>query len=226
MSVTGPTLADATPTIRVLLADDHPVVRGGLKQLIDSQSDMCVIGEAVDGEEAWRTATSLGPDVLVVDVSMPVIDGVEATRRVKRDRPSVRVLALTVHEERLYLTQLLRAGASGYVLKRTAAEELLRAIRMVAKGDTYIDPALAGTLIEGYLDSQLSSQPTSEALSEREREVLIHIAKGFSNREIAAELALSVKTVETYKARMSEKLGLRTRVEIVKFAARQGWLAD
>jgi DNA-binding NarL/FixJ family response regulator len=187
---------------------------------------MCVVGEAVDGEEAWRSATSLGPDVLVVDLSMPVLDGVEATRRVKRDRPSVRVLALTVHEERLYLTQLLRAGASGYVLKRTAAEELLRAIRMVAKGDTYIDPALAGTLIEGYLDSQLSGQPTSEALSEREREVLIHIAKGFSNREIAAQLALSVKTVETYKARMAEKLGLRTRVEIVKFAARQGWLAD
>jgi DNA-binding NarL/FixJ family response regulator len=209
-----------------MLADDHPVVRGGLKQLIDSQSDMCVVGEAVDGEEAWRSATSLGPDVLVVDLSMPVLDGVEATRRVKRDRPSVRVLALTVHEERLYLTQLLRAGASGYVLKRTAAEELLRAIRMVAKGDTYIDPALAGTLIEGYLDSQLSGQPTSEALSEREREVLIHIAKGFSNREIAAQLALSVKTVETYKARMAEKLGLRTRVEIVKFAARQGWLAD
>lgn len=212
--------------IRVMLADDHPVVRGGLKQLIDSQSDMCVIGEAVDGEDAWRSATSLGPDVLVLDLSMPVLDGVEATRRVKRDRPSVRVLALTVHEERLYLTQLLRAGASGYVLKRTAAEELLRAIRMVARGDTYIDPALAGTLIEGYLDSQLSNQPTSEALSEREREVLIHIAKGFSNREIAAELALSVKTVETYKARMSEKLGLRTRVEIVKFAAQQGWLAD
>lgn len=212
--------------IRVMLADDHPVVRGGLKQLIDSQSDMCVIGEAVDGEDAWRSATSLGPDVLVLDLSMPVLDGVEATRRVKRDRPSVRVLALTVHEERLYLTQLLRAGASGYVLKRTAAEELLRAIRMVARGDTYIDPALAGTLIEGYLDSQLSNQPTSETLSEREREVLIHIAKGFSNREIAAELALSVKTVETYKARMAEKLGLRTRVEIVKFAAQQGWLAD
>lgn len=212
--------------IRVMLADDHPVVRAGLKQLVDSQSDMCVIGEAVDGEEAWRSATSLDPDVLVVDLSMPVIDGAEATRRIKRDLPSVRVLVLTVHEERLYLSQLLRAGASGYVLKRTAADELLRAIRTVAKGDTYIDPALAATVVEGYLDSRLSHQATSETLSEREREVVIRIAKGFSNKEIAAELGLSVKTVETYKGRVAEKLGLRTRVEIVKFAAQQGWLAE
>jgi DNA-binding NarL/FixJ family response regulator len=216
----------STPTIRVVLADDHPVVRGGLKQLIDSQSDMCVVGEAMNGDEAWRSAMQLEPDVVVMDLSMPVIDGVEATRRVKRDLPNVRVLALTVHEERQYLNQLLRAGASGYVLKRAAADELLRAIRTVAKGETYIDPALAATLVEGFLDSQRSQHPTSEALSEREREVLVRIAKGFSYKEIAAELALSVKTVETYKARMAEKLGLRSRVEIVKFAAQQGWLAE
>jgi DNA-binding NarL/FixJ family response regulator len=226
MSVPKREVAIPTGMIRVMLADDHPVVRGGLKQLIDSQSDMCVVGEAADGEDAWQLATSLGPDVLVVDLSMPVVDGVEATRRVKRDRPSVQVLALSVHEERVYLTQLLRAGASGYVLKRTAAEELLRAIRTVAKGETYIDPALAGTVVEGYLDSQLSHQPHSASLSEREREVLIRIATGFSNKEIAAELALSVKTVETYKGRVAEKLGLRTRVQIVKFAAEQGWLAE
>jgi DNA-binding NarL/FixJ family response regulator len=216
----------STPTIRVVLADDHPVVRGGLKQLIDSQSDMCVVGEAMNGDEAWRSAMQLEPDVVVMDLSMPVIDGVEATRRVKRDLPNVRVLALTVHEERQYLNQLLRAGASGYVLKRAAADELLRAIRTVAKGETYIDPALAARLVEGFVDSQRSQHPTSEALSEREREVLVRIAKGFSNKEIAAELALSVKTVETYKARMAEKLGLRSRVEIVKFAAQQGWLAE
>jgi DNA-binding NarL/FixJ family response regulator len=226
MTLTKRRLPEPDPPIRVVLADDHPVVRGGLKQLIDSQPDMCVVGEAADGDEAWRSATSLKPDVLVMDLSMPVIDGVEATRRVKRDLPSVRVLALTVHEERQYLNQLLRAGASGYVLKRAAANELLRAIRTVAKGETYIDPALAATLVEGFLDSQRSQHPSSEALSEREREVLVRIAKGFSNRQIAAELALSVKTVETYKARMAEKLGLRTRVEIVKFAAQQGWLAE
>ena len=226
MSVAKRDVAEPTRMIRVLLADDHPVVRGGLKQLIDSQADMCVVGEAVDGEDAFRSAETHTPDVLVMDLSMPVVDGIEATRRVRRDLPSVRVLALTVHEERQYLTQLLRAGASGYVLKRAAAEELLRAIRTVAKGETYIDPALAGTVVEGYLDSQRSHQPSSESLSEREREVLIRIAKGFSNREIATELALSVKTVETYKARVAEKLGLRTRVEIVKFAARQGWLAQ
>lgn len=226
MSVAKQAAAESTPVIRVMLADDHPVLRGGLRQLIESQSDMCVVGEAANGDDAWRAAADLAPDVLVMDLSMPVIDGIEATRRVRRDLPSVRVLALTAHEERQYLNQLLRAGASGYVLKRAAAEDLLRAIRAVAGGDTYIDPVLAATVVEGYLDSQRSHEPTSETLSEREREVLIRIAKGFSNREIAAELGLSIKTVETYKARVAEKLGLRTRVEIVRFAAQQGWLAE
>jgi DNA-binding NarL/FixJ family response regulator len=132
-----------------------------------------------------------------------------------------------VHEERLDLTQLLRAGASGYVLKRAAAAELVRAVRTVAAGGTYIDPSIAGAMVEGYLDAQAAAeQPPHDALSDREREVLVRIAQGFSNKEIAAALELSVKTVETYKGRVADKLGLRSRVDIVRYAARQGWLGN
>ena len=213
--------------LRVVLADDHAVVREGLKALVNAQPDMRVVGEAADGEAAWRTAKELLPDVLVIDLSMPLLGGADATARVRRDCPGVKVLALTVHEEQLYLTQLLRAGASGYVLKRAAAVELVRAVRSVAAGGTYIDPSLTGTLVAGYLDAERAAeQPEHDALSEREREVLLRIAQGFSNKEIAVELGLSVKTVETYKARMAEKLGLRTRVDIVRYAAQRGWLGD
>jgi DNA-binding NarL/FixJ family response regulator len=162
-----------------------------------------------------------------MDLSMPLLNGAEATARVQRECPAVKVLALTVHEESLYIAQLLRAGASGYVLKRAAAAELVRAVRTVAAGGTYIDPSIAGTLIEGYLDAESAGrEEPRDTLSDREREVLVRIARGFSNKEIAAQLGLSVKTVETYKGRVAEKLGLRSRVEIVRFAAQQGWLGD
>lgn len=213
--------------LRIVLADDHPIVREGLKQLVNAQPDMRVVGEAADGEAACRAAGALSPDVLVIDLSMPALGGAEATERIRRECPTVKVLALTVHEERHYLTQLLRAGASGYVLKRAAAAELVRAVRTVAAGGTYIDPSMAGAVVEGYLDSQhLAERPPHDALSDREREVLVRVARGFSNKEIAAELALSVKTVETYKRRVADKLDLRTRVAIVRYAAEQGWLTD
>lgn len=213
--------------LRVVLADDHAVVREGLKALINGQMDMAVVGEAADGEAACQAARTLAPDVLVIDLSMPLLSGADAATRIRRECPAVKVLALTVHEERVYLTQLLRAGASGYVLKRAAAAELVRAIRAVASGGTYIDPSMAGSLVEGYLDGQdVAAPPSGVPLSERERDVLMRIARGFSNKEIAGELGLSVKTVETYKGRMAEKLGLRSRVEIVRYAAQQGWLGD
>ena len=218
---------ESREVLRVVLVDDHAVVREGLKALVNAQPDMRVVGEAADGEQACRVATELSPDVLVMDLSMPLLGGAEATVRVRRDCPSVKVLALTVHEERLYLTQLLRAGASGYVLKRAAAAELVRAVRTVAAGGTYIDPSIAGTLVEGYLDAaDGAGQAPHDALSDRERQVLIGIARGFSNKELAATFELSVKTVETYKARVAEKLGLRTRADIVRFASRQGWLSE
>jgi DNA-binding NarL/FixJ family response regulator len=219
--------APSAEVLRIVLADDHPIVREGLKQLVNAQPDMRVVGEAADGEAACRAAKELSPDVLVIDLSMPVLGGAEAAERIRRECPTVKVLALTVHEERFYVTQLLRAGASGYVLKRAAAAELVRAVRTVAAGGTYIDPALAGAIVEGYLDAQHTAEhERQDPLSEREREVLVRIARGFSNKEIAAELALSVKTVETYKGRVAEKLGLRSRVDIVRYAARQGWLGD
>ena len=156
---------------------------------------------------------------------MPLLNGAEATEIVRRECPHVRVLALTVHEEGLYLTRLLRAGASGFVLKRSAAAELVRAVRTVATGGTYVDPSVAGALVGGYLEAQSAAEvSTHDALSDRERDVLVRVSTGFSNKEIAAALGLSVKTIETYKARASEKLGLKTRVDIVRYAARQGWL--
>ena len=218
--------AQPDAVLRIVLADDHPIVREGLKQLVNAQPDMRVVGEAADGEAACRAASALSPDVLVIDLSMPVLGGAEATERIRRECPTVKVLALTVHEERLYLTQLLRAGASGYVLKRAASAELVRAVRTVAAGGTYIDPSLASAVVEGYLDSQHLAQPPHDVLSDREREVMVRVARRFSNKEIAAELALSVKTVETYKGRVAEKLGLRTRVAIVRYAAQHGWLTD
>lgn len=222
-SVSG--VSDDRAPLRVVLADDHAVVREGLKALVNAQPDMRVVGEATDGDQAVRAAETLLPDVLVMDLSMPVLGGADATGIVRQRCPNVKVLALTVHEERLYLTQLLRAGASGYVLKRAAATELVSAVRIVAGGGTYIDPSLAGSVVEGYLDAeQAAERSKQDVISPREREVLVRIAQGFSNKEIAASLGVSVKTVETYKARMSEKLGLRSRVDIVRYAARQGWL--
>ena len=213
--------------LRVVLADDHPIVREGLRLLVNSEADMEVVGEAHDGEDACRLAAELNPDVLVIDLSMPVVDGAEATERVRRTCPAVRVLALTVHEERPYVAQLFRAGASGFVLKRTAASELVRAVRVVAAGGTYIDPSIATAAVQTYLDTSPGHEGTGrKALTEREQRVLARVAAGFSNKEIAAALGLSIKTVETYKSRAAEKLGLRTRVDIVRHAFRQGWLDD
>jgi DNA-binding NarL/FixJ family response regulator len=211
--------------IRVVLADDHPIVRDALRRMVNAQPDMRVVAEAEDGEAACQSARQLAPDVLVMDLSMPKLNGLDATSRLRRECPEVKVLVLTVHEERHYLTQLLRAGAAGYVLKRAAPSDLVLAVRTVATGGTYIDPGIASTLIQAYLGAQQEDeQRADDVLSDREREVLMKIARGFSNKEIAGELGLSVKTVETYKGRVAEKLGLRTRVEIVRYAARRGWL--
>jgi len=209
--------------LRIVLADDHEVVRAGLRTLVDGTPGMTVVGEARDGAEACRVAALLRPDVLVMDVSMPVLDGAEATERIRRDVPVVRILALTMHEDRGHLTRLLQAGAAGYVLKRAAAAELVRAIEAVAAGGTYVDPLLAGSVLTGAARTRAGSAPP-EALSDREEEVLRRIAWGASNKEIAAQLGISTKTVETYKARITDKLGLRSRTEMVRYAVQQGWL--
>lgn len=210
--------------LHILLADDHAVVREGLKRLIDAEGDMRVIGEASDGAEAIEKATHFHADVAVIDVSMGNVNGAEATRRIRVACPSTRVLALTVHEDTSYLRELLDAGASGYVVKRAAGDELIRAIRAVATGGVYVDPRIAGKLVNTFATQKSSVSFSVADLSERETAVLRFIAQGYTNKEIAAQLGLSVKTVETYKARSMEKLGLRSRVDIVRAASERGWL--
>lgn len=210
--------------LRVLLADDHAVVREGLKALISSQPDMEVVGEAVDGFGAVTLAHACTPDVIVIDVSMPGLSGGEATARITRELPATRVLALSVHDEAGYVRRLLEAGAVGYVLKRLAADELIAAVRSVAAGGVYLDPLVAGSVVAGTVGKASVGAAERPSLSERETDVLRMIAQGYSNKEIATALSISVKTVETYKARAMEKLSLDSRVAIVRFAAEQGWL--
>jgi DNA-binding NarL/FixJ family response regulator len=213
--------------LRIFLADDHAVVREGLKALINAQPEMEVSGEAGDGRAACRQIEQLQPDVVIMDVSMPEMSGAQATEQLKRVCPHVKVLALTVHEDKGYLRRLLEAGASGYMLKRAAAEELIHAIRTVAAGGVYLDPTVAGKVVGGFVRHP-AGKGVSEGgdLSDREAEVVRLIAAGYNNKEIASRLTLSVKTVETYKSRSMEKLGLHSRADVVRYALQRGWLQD
>lgn len=211
--------------IRVFLADDHPIVRGGLKGLVEVQPDMIVVGESSDGPSTVQDVLALIPDVVVMDISMPGFNGAEATEQIHRKATGIRVLALTAHEDRGYLQLLLKAGAKGYILKRTATEDLVRAIRVVASGEIYIDPAVAGELVASVTSTSVTGQVNpSLDLSERETEVLRLVAQGHGVKAIAAKLNVGVRTIETYKARGMEKLGLKTRVNIVRYAIQRGWL--
>ncbi len=211
---------------RIFLADDHAVVREGLKALINAQPGMTVVGEAGDGLSACEQVAVLRPDVVVMDVSMPGLTGSQATARLKQECPAVRVLALTVHEDKGYIRQLLAAGAAGYVLKRAAPEELIHAIRVVAAGKVYLDPDMAGKVVGGFVRQPAAGSTSGGELSERETEVAQQTAAGYSNKEIAAHMVLSIKTVETYRARAMEKLGLQSRSDLVRYAVQQGWLRD
>ena len=187
--------------LRIFLADDHAVVREGLKALINAQPGMSVIGEVADGLTACEQIERLKPDVVVLDVSMPGLTGSQATERLRWECPQVRVLALTVHEDKGYIRQVLAAGAAGYVLKRAAAEELIHAIRVVAAGGVYLDPTMAGKVVGGFVRRPpAEASPGAGELSDRETEVARLTAAGHSNKEVAARLDLSVKTVETYRA--------------------------
>jgi len=215
--------------LRILLADDHETVREGLRLIVNSQTDMEVVGEAGDGREALARAQELLPDIVVMDVSMPQLNGLKATEKLKQVCPQVKVLTLTRHTDYGYLQQLLRAGASGYVLKQSPPTELLHAIRAVAAGGKYLDPAVAGKVIGNYSGRSASLRVAAQGgrdLSEREAEVLRLIAWGHSNKEIAARLDISVKTVEAHKANAMKRLGMTSRIDIVRFALLQGWLQD
>jgi DNA-binding NarL/FixJ family response regulator len=213
--------------LKILLADDHAVVRDGLKVLINAEPDMEVIGEAKDGRVAVQKIIELRPDVAIIDISMPELNGIQATERIKQECPEVKVLALTVHEEKGYLDQLLRIGASGYILKLAAADELIEAIRSVAEGKTYVDREMASRITTDYLRKQSASgAPGAKELTDREEQVLRLVAQGHSNKEIANQLNISVKTVETHKANFMEKLEFKSRTEVVRYAIQRGWLQD
>lgn len=214
--------------LRILVADDHVIVRDGLAMLINGQPDMEVVAQAGTGREALRLTMEKTPDVAIVDISMPDMGGSEAAEKIAEQCPSVRLLALTRHADQAYLRRMLQAGAAGYVLKKSAADTLINAIRIVAQGGTYIEPGLAGPLLQRTFSHPVTAKKaqSKEALSAREEEVLQAIAWGRSNKEIAGALSLSIKTVESYKAAAIEKLHLRTRADIVRYAVTRGWLAE
>jgi DNA-binding NarL/FixJ family response regulator len=217
-------MAEKTKRLRILLADDHVTVRRGLKLLIDAERDMEVIGEAGDGNEAVQKARALNPDVIVMDISMPGMSGLAATRTLKQIKHDAAIVTLTRHADNAYLRELLRAGVSGYVLKRSAPTELLHAIRAAAAGGQYLDTTLTAGITAGLASKDARARKPATALSERESAVLRLIASGYSNKEIAAHLSLSVKTVEAHKANAMRKLDLTGRIDIVKYAILQGWL--
>jgi two-component system, NarL family, response regulator NreC len=211
--------------IRILLADDHTVLRSGLRALLSAQADLEVVGEAAEGGEALRLAQMLKPDVAVMDIGMPGVSGIDATARIRRELPSTKVLILSMHDDQGYLRQALRAGASGYVLKKAADTELLAAIRAASRGEVFLDPSLA----KGFVEDVVLLKPLGPeipALSEREREVLHLLARGHTNQQVADRLCIGVKSVETYKARLMEKLGLKGRAELVRYALTHGLLKD
>jgi len=210
--------------IRVLIAEDHTVVREGIRMILDAQADVEVVGEARDGEEAVRLAKQLHPDVVVMDISMPRKNGVEATQEIKRILPDMQVLILTMHEEESYVFQLLRLGAAGYVLKRAAVTDLVEAVRAAARGEAFLYPAVARSVVQDYLDRMRTGEGTGryDGLTDREREILVLIAEGMTNSQIADRLFISVKTVQTHRAHIMEKLDLHDRSLLVRYAVRKG----
>ena len=212
---------------RIVLADDHPIVLSGLRNLLSQERDFKLVGEATSGAEALKIIRESKPDLVVMDISMAEPNGIAVSRRIGQELPSVKVLILTFHEDRAYLQQAIDAGVGGYLLKRSAAEYLVPAIRAVITGGLYVDPAIANRLFKsaprqggGLRDGRLPE------LTEREESVLKLVAQGYTNKEVAARLGVGVKSVETYKSRGVEKLGLKTRAELVRYAAVQGWLSD
>lgn len=203
----------------ILLADDHAIVRQGLKLILGAHADLKVIGEASNGKEAVELAQQLKPDIVLMDVAMPEVNGIEATKLIVKANPRARVLVLSMHKEAVYVREILKAGARGYILKDAIDTELLSAVRSVAKGDGYVSPAVSGALLNDY--SQKSNDP-ADTLSAREREVLKMIAEGKTNKEVATQLNLSVYTVDSHRGKIMEKLNLHSTGELVRFALKHG----
>lgn len=217
-------MSEPVKRLRIVLADDHVTMRHGLRLLIDSEPDMQVIADVSDGNEAVRHALVMKPDVVVMDISMPGVNGLAATRTLKQEQPGIAIVTLTRHADDAYVQELLRAGVSGYVLKQSAPSELLQAIRAAASGGQYLDSTLTARVTALVLGRANRLNRPVATLSERESDVLRLIACGHSNKEIAAQLSLSVKTIEAHKSNAMRKLGLTGRIGIVKYAVLQGWL--
>lgn len=220
--------------IRILIADDHGVLRAGLRVLLNAETDLEVVGEAGDGSEAMAKARELQPDVILLDVTMPGTGGLQAIQHIRKASPASRILILSMHDDESYLREALRAGASGYALKKAADTELLSAIRAVYRGEIFLDPSLTKILVSeliGAQDKKIGKQTEDEAegearqLSDREREVLRLLAQGYTSQQVADMLYLSLKTIETYKARLMNKLGLRSRAQLVRYALQVGLLS-
>jgi len=210
--------------LRVLLGDDHTVLRQGLRKILEDRRDWRVVAEAGNGRDAVREAIELNPDVAVLDIGMPLLNGIEATRQIIRRAPTVRILILSMHSDQAYVTQAVQAGARGYLLKESAGSELIAAIAAVVAGKSFFSPAVAQVVFDDYVRSLTERGITDryDALSEREREVLQLVAEGKSSKEIADVLSISPATVETHRAHLLQKLGLRNTAEVVRYAARRG----
>jgi len=210
--------------IKVVVADDHAIVREGVRMILAREQDIEVVGEAGDGQQALDLVASLRPQVVIMDISMPGMGGIEATQRLKAKHPEVQVLALTMHEDETYVFQLLRAGAAGYVLKRAAAQDLVQGVRAAAKGEAFLYPSIARKVVEDYLKRVETGEEREryDGLTTREKEILTLIAQGLSNQQIAEKLYISIKTVQTHRAHILEKLGLHDRTELVRYAIRKG----
>jgi len=210
-------------SIRILLADDHKITRQGLRSLLEKQPDMEVVAEAEEGRTAVRLVQELVPNVVIMDVSMPDLNGMEATRQIIAEFPNVKIIALSMHSDGLFVTEMLRSGAAGYLLKDCAFEELERAIRTVMDNKTYLSPSISGVMVNDYLHRLSKADfADSEVLSDREREVLQLIAEGKSTKQIALKLHISIKTVETHRRQIMNKLDIHTVAELTKYSIRKG----
>jgi len=209
--------------VKVLVVDDHEIVRQGIKMVLETDPDLEVVGEASSGEEAIEKVHELSPSVVVMDIGMPGLSGFEATRRIRQSHPDVQVLALTVHDSEAYVFQMLQAGATGYVVKRAPAAEVIMAVKRAYRGESVLHPSVAKLLIKDYLSRvERGEEASYDTLSDREREILKLIAEGQTNKEIAELLFLSVKTVQAHRANLMRKLGMHDRTELVKYAIRKG----
>ncbi len=214
--------------MRILLADDHTILRAGLKMMLNAQPDMEVVGEAQDGRQAIQEAQRLQPDIVLMDITMPDMNGIEATKQIKRNLPTARILILTMHEHDEYVFQALRAGASGYMLKEAADTDLISALHIIQSGQFYLSPAAQSVMVGDYLQRVRTGEEKDSysSLTEREREILKLVAEGYTNNQIAERLIISPKTVDTHRTHIMDKLNLHSRAELVKYAMRRGLLED